>query len=319
MIDIVLATFNGERYLAEQVKSIQRNHVYSEQVARLIIVDDGSTDKTQEIVRLLALTDPKIEWVSNNSKLHGPSNNFSFGLSLTTAEYIMLSDQDDVWLPEKIAVSLSQLQSLAKTSTDLPQLVFSDKLIVDAKLNLISKSYFSLKSISLDWHLKFEQLCQQNVASGCTMLFNRALLVKALPIPAKSYMHDWWLILVASRCGKIKLIKQPLIQYRQHENNSIGAKKISKWRLISEFYSHLHKFEQSFLKTSLQAQAFKKFEENEKIAENYTINALANIQHYDRIKRVKLLLKKTITRSHLFGKIALLIVLLKMKVTAKQY
>ena len=76
MIDIVLATFNGERYIAAQIKSIQNNHTYITQIARLIIVDDGSTDKTQSIVYSLALKDPKIEWLSNSSTLHGPSNNF---------------------------------------------------------------------------------------------------------------------------------------------------------------------------------------------------------------------------------------------------
>ena len=318
MIDIVLATFNGERFLTEQVSSIQKNHSYGEKVARIIIVDDGSTDDTKNIVQLLAASDPKIEWIRNTSALHGPSNNFSFGLSLTTSKYIMLCDQDDIWLPEKIETSFSHIQileeALDKKSSNLPLLVFSDKFIVSDALELISNSYFSLKNIPFDWHHKFHHLCQQNVASGCTMLFNRELLEKALPIPKQAYMHDWWLILVANRCGKVKLIEQPLIQYRQHEKNSIGARRVSKWNLLRYFNSHLAKFEQSFLQTVEQAKAFREFEIKQQLTESDCLSALAYIEHTSRVKRLKLFMNNKITRSHFFGKVALLIVLLKLKV-----
>lgn len=314
MIDIVLATFNGERFLTEQIKSIQNNHSYAEKVARIIVVDDGSTDNTKDIVQLLAASDEKIEWVINTTTLHGPSNNFSFGLSLTTAAYIMLCDQDDIWLPEKIETSFSHIQSLDKTSNNLPLLVFSDKFIVNDTLELICNSYFRLKNIPFDWHHKLHQLCQQNVASGCTMLFNRELLEKALPIPKQAYMHDWWLILVANRCGKVELIEQPLIQYRQHENNSIGARRVSKWNLLRSFNSHLNKFEQSFLQTLEQAKAFREFEIKQQLTESESISALAYIKHKSRGERLTLFMNKKITRSHFFGKVALLIVLIKMKV-----
>lgn len=317
MIDIVLATYNGENYLEAQIKSIQNNDSYQKEVARLIIVDDGSTDKTEDIIKLLAAVDPKIEWIINSSEKHGPSNNFSFGLGLTTADYIMLSDQDDIWLPDKIEVSLSHMNSLEKTSGLLPLLIFSDKEIVNSTLGLICDSYFTLKNIKRNWHLKFEQLCHQNVASGCTMLFNRELLIKALPVPSKAYMHDWWLVLVASRCGKIKLIDQPLIKYRQHDNNSIGARKINKLNLVFSFKSHLDKFEHSFLKTIDQAKAFRDYETAHELDKNETVNALANIPHLSRIERIRLFKGKQVTRSHFLGNFALLIILIKMKVLPK--
>jgi len=316
MIDIVLATFNGELFLKAQIHSIQNNSGYQKLISRFIIVDDGSTDNSLKIVRELAIQDDKIELVINDSEAHGPSQNFAFGLTKTSADYIMLSDQDDIWLPEKIALSLQKMQQLEASSEQekaLPLLVFSDKIIVDASLQVISGSYFELKNISKRWHHEFNRLCQQNVASGCTMLLNRALLNKAMPIPRGAYMHDWWLALVASRCGKLGLINQPLIQYRQHQQNSIGANKRSLWQLFSSFSLHLTKFEQSFLQTSLQAQAFCAFEKKYHLVESNTLKALANIHSYSLRQRMVFFLNKTIRRSHLLGNIALFIVLLKMK------
>ncbi len=324
-IDIVIATFNGELYLEEQIRSIQNNSVYKECVARVIVVDDGSTDKTEEIVHWLAQSDTKIEWLLNTSGKHGPSSNFAFGLSQTTGQYIMLSDQDDIWHPEKIALSIAKITQLADEhitgqeekaqakTIDTPLLVFSDKEIVDEKLELISNSYFDLKNIPRTWYLSFDQLCQQNVISGCTMCFNRALLNKAMPIPQQAYMHDWWLALVASRCGKIALIEKPLIKYRQHANNSIGAQKRSKLSLFSNFFLYLNKFEQSFYSVSAQAKAFSIFEKNNNLKPNQTVMVLSNIGRLSGYKRLKFFFKKIITRSNFSGRIALFIVLIKMK------
>jgi hypothetical protein len=228
----------------------------------------------------------------------------------------MLSDQDDVWLPEKIQLSIDRIKQLEKEFGPrhllVPLLVFSDKEIVDEKLQSICSSYFTLKNIPKNWHVKFEQLCQQNVVSGCTMLFNRALLNKSMPIPEQAYMHDWWLALVASKCGKLELIDKPLIQYRQHANNSIGVNKRSKLNSIARFYQHLKKFEQNFLQIIEQAKAFDSFEQKNGLSKNLTIDALANMHNLSKSQRIVLFINKTLTRSHFFGKIALLIVLVKL-------
>ena len=316
MIDIVLATFNGERYIEQQIKSIQSNHNYKLLVSRLIIVDDGSTDSTEKIVAKLAIDDAKIEWFINTSGKHGAGENFSFGLSKAQSPYIMLSDQDDVWQLDKLVLSQQKMEELesevSQLSDDTPLLVFSDKEVVDDNLNPICSSYFTLKNISKNWYLSFDQLCQQNVISGCTMLFNRALLTKAMPIPHQAYMHDWWLAIVASRCGKIGLIDKPLIKYRQHSNNTIGANQRSKFNLIIHFTQHLKLFENSFLKTIEQAKAFEVFEQENALSENRTISALANIDSSSKSQKLTLFVNKTINRSNLFGRIALLIVLLKI-------
>lgn len=318
MIDIVLATYNGEKFLAEQIRSIQNNSGYDKFVSRLLVIDDGSTDATFSIVKELSLHDKKIVWLTNTSNRHGASNNFAFGLAQTLSPYIMLSDQDDVWLPEKIQLSIDKIKQLEKESGSVPLLVFSDKEIVDEKLQTICSSYFKLRDIPKDWHVKPEQLCQQNVVSGCTMLFNRALLNKAMPIPENAYMHDWWLALVANKCGKLELIDKPLIKYRQHDNNTIGVNKRSKLSLITRFYQHLQQFEQSFLKIVEQAKAFDSFEQKNGLSKSLTIDALANMHNLSKSQRIALFINKTITRSHFFGKVALLIVLLKFNENIKK-
>lgn len=314
MIDIVLATYNGQDFLGEQVSSIQQNSGYHKRVSRLIIVDDGSTDNSKEIIKALARQDSKIEFIENNSGQNGASNNFAFGLSKTSANYIMLCDQDDIWLPHKIERSLQRITSAEEQAgLQTPILVFSDKEIVDQDLNLICNSYFTLKNVTKDWHHKLEQLCQQNVISGCTMLFNRALLECALPIPKRAYMHDWWLALVAAKCGKIEFIDQALIQYRQHDSNTIGANKRSKLNLITRFFYHLTQFEKSIAAVIKQASAFALFEKDNNLLSNKTIKTLASLDKQPRHRRIVFFINKTITRSHFPGRVALLIVLLKMK------
>ena len=314
MIDIVLATYNGDAYLAQQLSSIQHSEHYHQWINRIIVSDDGSSDNTQKIVEQLQKQDSKITWVENTGQTKGPKSNFSFGVGESNANYIMLCDQDDIWLPTKIEKSIQKIKEAEqKLGSQTPILVFSDVQIVDENLNEISPSYFTLKHISKDWYLNFDNLCQQNVVSGCSLICNRALIDKAFPIPESAYMHDWWLAMVASRCGYIGFIDQALMQYRQHDHNNIGANKRTKLDLCQRFLFHLAQFEKSVVQIIKQAQVFKAFEREHNLPANNTIQLLATLEQLGRLQRVKLLTNKSITRSNFAGRIALLIVLLKMK------
>lgn len=322
-IDIVLASYNGSKFITEQIESIQACSGYQPLVRKIIVVDDGSTDNTIAILQQLAAQDSKIELHApsldpNVVANKGASQNFQFGLTLTSAPYIMLCDQDDVWLPEKLESSLYKAKQAETTNNIMtPILVFSDKQIVDEQLNLICGSYFKLKQISKQWYKRFEQLSQQNVASGCTMLFNRALLERAIPIPNHAYMHDWWLVLIASRCGVISLIDKPLIQYRQHQNNTIGARQSSKVDLILQFPSRLNAFQRSVNQVVMQAKAFQQFEKQHGLMSNNTISALSNLPTMTRIERLIAYKQGLVTRSNTAGKIALVLSLLLMKRAGK--
>lgn len=299
-IDIVLATYNGERFIEPQIVSIQHAFHYSALVARIIIVDDGSTDHTRQIVARLQKHDARIEWHTNPGPQYGPRANFGYGLSLTSADYIMLSDQDDIWHPAKITRSLQAIEQ-----RDQPALVFTDKRIVDEQLNEICPSFFQLRNISHQWHHGTERLLQQNVASGCTMLFNRALLQHALPIPSAAFMHDWWLILVAKMCGCIVFIDAPLIDYRQHRHNSIGARSYGVFYLVRHFFSHFKRFQTNFWRSVVQAEALSQRFNNTHLSDI----PFAHLTRYTYWQRLRLWAQGKIKQHNWKGQIALLLTL----------
>ncbi|WED24150.1 glycosyltransferase family 2 protein [Vibrio sp. JC009] len=317
MIDIILATYNGEKYVEQQLKSIQNNVDYDKLISRVIVVDDGSQDGTTDIVKVLAASDNKIVLEKNISGAHGACENFAFGISLSDANYIMLCDQDDIWLKDKISLSFSRMIEAEKRNPDKPILVFSDKQIVDENLNLICDSYFQLKKIDKGWHHSFDRLLHQNVISGCTMLFNRKLSQIAQPIPSDCYMHDWWISLFASKFGQIEFIDKPLIQYRQHANNTIGARQKG-LTLVTNFFYHLDSFEGSFRKTAQQAKLFKERVEmpghKKQDQATDTLIALATVEQQSIVERLKYFNSNTITRSNAFGRFALFLTLIRLPV-----
>ncbi|OIQ25369.1 glycosyltransferase family 2 protein [uncultured Vibrio sp.] len=315
-IDIVLATYNGERYLKEQIESIQSNQQYDMLVDRLIVVDDGSTDGTKQIVSAMAQVDDRIEWHLNQSGTRGTAANFSFGLTLSTAPYLFLCDQDDVWLQHKITTSHSALLALENNDQNEPALVFSDKNIVDDSLKLLCSSYFKLKRIDYSWHKTFSQLLQQNVASGCTMHFNQALLSQSIPMPKKAYMHDWWLVLMASQYGKIELIPEPLILYRQHDKNVVGAKANSIFSRVFRARAGWTGFKKSFQKIQDQASALSLYKDGIE-SDNLTLKALVEFYHLSRRQRLGAINNKILTRSNFIGRCALFVLALMTPVEHK--
>lgn len=314
VIDIVLACYNGEQYISEQIRSIQNSYGYADLVHRFIICDDGSIDDTISVVKSLLKTDQKLELHYNKSGVSGASANFSYALSLTTSDYIVLADQDDIWHPQKLRKqhSLMVLQQ--------PCLVFSDKQIVNDQLEQLCSSYFELKNISKDWHHDITNLAQQNVVSGCVSMVNRALLDLSMPISKDAYMHDWWLALHAKAFGHLRFIDESLIQYRQHSNNTIGAKKRSFTTLLTQLPKEFNLFERSVKQVIQQSQAFYsqlEIQASKGVAHSLTdgqyekLNIIATI--FEKPKRQRLIhwLKRDVTRSTIAARLALLIVLLK--------
>ena len=191
-IDVVLATFNGQAYIQQQIESIQRCEGYATLVSRILVLDDSSSDATAAMVTQLATMDTKIIFIANGAQRLGCAMNFARGLELSTAPYVMFSDQDDVWLPEKICLSLQSLQDREQQcGDDVPVLLFSDLRVVDDNLNIMAESFWDYQGCTATWSHRFKQLLVQNVAAGCTMIFNRALINKATPLPTQAIMHDW--------------------------------------------------------------------------------------------------------------------------------
>lgn len=232
-IDILLATYNGARFLAEQLDSLfnQTNQDWT-----LIVHDDGSMDETVEIVKSYQVRNPsRIVLIEDDIKTGGAKNNFSHLIQFSISEYVMFCDQDDVWLSNKIELTLNQMLKLENTYPNKPILVHTDLVVVDKKLNEIAPSMFNYQKISKS--PSFEELLVQNNVTGCTMMINKKAREDSLPIPKDAIMHDWWIALISmANRGHVALLDKPTILYRQHQSNSVGAQKVSLLFFLQKFF-----------------------------------------------------------------------------------
>lgn len=250
LIDILMATYNGERFVGEQIESIQAQTYKN---WHLLVSDDCSSDGTLCLVRRYASEDGRIRIVSEGVKHGGARENFFNLMRFSDAPYCMFCDQDDVWLSEKIEKSLVEIRRLEKRyGTDVPLLVFCDMKVVDEKLNVTHDS-FERSSHFDPKRLAFRQLLAHNVAAGCCMLFNSVLLeVCRRTDGSGAEMHDWWAMLAASAFGHIAFVDDSLSLYRQHGDNEVGANEYSPVnRVMNRGY-----MSQQFVLSTVQAGAF---------------------------------------------------------------
>lgn len=207
MISVCVATYNGENYIKEQIDSILCQLSKEDEI---IISDDGSTDSTLEILK--SYKDCRIKILHhkhNTSYTHSAdytTHNFENALLHAKGEYIFLSDQDDVWLANKVEVMKTKLQDYG--------LVVSDCMVVDSRLNVIYPSYFAIhrtkKGIFNNLYI--------NAFHGACMAFRKEILNQAIPFPNSDVGHDFWLGLIATHYYSVEFINQPLILYRRHNN-----------------------------------------------------------------------------------------------------
>lgn len=220
MVSLLMSSFNGGEYIGEQLASIQSQTF---QDWKLLIRDDGSTDNTREIIREYAARDSRILLVEDNLGNLRPSKSFMRLCTYVDTPFFMFSDQDDVWLPNKVELALSRL-----TDTSEPQAIFTDLHVVDGSLDKISESFMRYSRFDPIAGTDLFHAIFQNVVVGCTMGGNRSLLeisgLSAGRFPDAAMMHDWWLALVAVCFGKLTYIDKPTLLYRQHGKNSLGAK-----------------------------------------------------------------------------------------------
>lgn len=234
MFCIALATYNGERFLPELLTSIQ------EQTFRswiLLVRDDGSTDGTLSILKERAARDARIELLSSEEQL-GPSLNFGRIMRVALnreASYLAFADQDDVWQPEKLATQLRAIEDAeTQHGVETPMLVHSDVSVVNETLQTIDPSFRKFSRRHLNTTDPLSTLLAHNFVIGCSTVVNKALLKVAVPVPESAFMHDWWVALLAASAGKLIDIDKPLVQYRQHNSNSIGAGRSSYFRALVE-------------------------------------------------------------------------------------
>jgi len=250
-VDILLAVYNGEMYLEQQLLSIREQ---THKNWKLLVRDDGSSDGSMKIIEKY-LGELNIEIITDKMGSLGATGNFSALLKHSDASYIMFCDQDDVWHSNKIEIMLSELKRSEKTyGLEMPLLLFSDLSIVDKNLKLIASSLWNHIGLNPE-KIEFGSLLVQNPAWGCTICFNRSLANVVGEIPRGAILHDRWLMLAAAAFGKISHIPQSTIQYRQHEKNASEVSKASfiSWTSIHNKYKKSITDKETFI---LQATCF---------------------------------------------------------------
>ena len=233
-IAILLATYNGEQYLAQQIDSLL-SQTYKGWT--LYIHDDGSTDKTASII------DSYCDKHDNISSMDypptgGAKNNFLSLLQRIEADYYMFCDQDDIWDEKKIEIEIDRMHEMESTYGDIPLLVFSDLRVVDNALNEMSPSMWREGGVNPEYLCSFDKGSVFEFVTGCTMLFNDKAKRCVSFNANKALMHDSWIACCVLKAnGIINGINKPLVNYRQHGDNTLGA---TSWASHGILYKLLH-------------------------------------------------------------------------------
>tara|TARA_R110002111_G_scaffold262694_1_gene340155 strand:- start:85307 stop:86296 length:990 start_codon:yes stop_codon:yes gene_type:complete len=231
---IAMGIYNGSSFLEQQLQSIlDQGH----QNWLVLAGDDASQDNSTEVVSRYLSEQISIQQSEKNQGVVGNFNQLLSAALKTPSEYIALSDQDDVWKEEKLQEQLHLMRQLESQNPGKPVLVHSDMEVVDRELQQIAPSFMRFQGVRQEDENPLRILLVQNFVTGCTVLMNRRLLEIALPLPEHTLMHDWWLALCAATMGKIGFVPMPLVKYRQHGNNEVGAKP---WHRLVNPLRHNH-------------------------------------------------------------------------------
>ena len=296
-IAILLATYQGEKFIRQQLESLlsQTNKNW-----KAFIHDDGSKDNTVEIVSEFCQKYPDYFSLIKGPGCGGAKENFFFLTKMVESEIYMFCDQDDVWKSNKVQITLDEMEKRAVK--EKPCLVFTDLVVVDSHLKVIDKSMSHYQCLSCEKY-GLNRAIIQNVVTGCTMMINRCLrdmMIKKCDYK-KILMHDWWAALIANAFGEIYYINVPTILYRQHTDNSVGAKKTFSIENMKGIINNQCKVKNALKGTRVQASEFYRVF-GVKICNDY-----AELGKMPKIKRVFFYFKNGVLKSSLIRNIGLII------------
>lgn len=214
MISVCIATYNGERFIREQIDSILRQLSSDDEI---IVSDDGSTDNTFYIIN--SIDDKRIRVIEGPRK-QSPTSNFECALKASKGDFIFMSDQDDVWKPNKVKICMEWLQRY--------DCVVSDAEVTDSSLNPLYPSLYAIMQVRQG---RIYNTIWKNGYTGCCMAFRRNVLEASLPFPKDIPMHDIWIGNVAAYKYNVKFIPDTLIYFRRHEDTTSCNGKGSKYSI----------------------------------------------------------------------------------------
>lgn len=297
MVAILLATYNGEKFLPQVLDSIL-NQTF--QNFKIFVHDDGSTDGTVELLAKYAERHPQKFVILEFPPMLSPKSNFLALMKNVNSELYMFADQDDIWNEEKIMTLVGEYKK--KEDLSKPILFFSDMDVIDSNSRLIASSFY--RYCNLNPTIKeLNQVIAQNMIPGCTMMFNKKLRDEAIKFTNESSIihHDWWITCVAAATGKIQFVDKKLLQYRLHANNVVGAKRDNRFYEIKLL---IHKIKnkqiseskirtERFVKQSLELKNVEISSEKNK----ELIKDLAGFADSNKLKRLQLFMRHRITRN----------------------
>jgi len=223
-IYILLATYNGEKFIREQINSLI-NQTY--QNWELIIHDDNSKDNTVSIIKEYTSIYPdKIKFLNDDISTGGAKENFTYLLNNIddNYDYVMFCDQDDVWLENKIEITLNKMVQVEEINRNKPVLVHTDLYLFHSVVENNYERFMAQQSLNSNFN-SLNRLFMQNIVTGCTMMINKNCINSLKEIPKEAIMHDWWIAIFVSVFGKICFLDEATILYRQHDDNTVGAQK----------------------------------------------------------------------------------------------
>lgn len=285
MVEVLLACYNGEKYLQEQLDSLIKQD-YENLI--ITIRNDGSTDSTANILADYADKYPdKIKILNDTQNSGSACKSFIKLIGEATGDYVMFCDHDDVWMENKITTTIAAMQAAETVCPDLPLLVHTDLIPTDENLKPLSDSFTKSQRLFPEKN-KLNDLLAQNSVTGCTVMINSELLSLLKTMPQYVLMHDWWAALTAAAFGKVVYLDVATMLYRQHGNNAVGAvsssgayvkdrKNTAKQRIISSY-------EQAML--LYDTYGYKLSENNKRLILEY-----ADCKNKKKLSRIKTIFK----------------------------
>lgn len=289
-VSVLLASYNSERYIGELMESIL-NQTHGD--FTLFVRDDCSFDNTRRIVARFAEQDSRVKIIQNDTPSGSAGANF-FQLLKQSAlgDYIFFADADDVWLPQKIERTLAALRALEdKRGAQTPLLAHCDLRVVDQDLGEIASSMWRYEKLSPARRSLRELLCQNNI-TGCATAINRAAADKVGAVPAFAVMHDWWFGLVCAAFGEIAVIDEPLILYRQHGANQVGAYNARDVAASLKKLGRREALKATYLKMFRQAGEFAETYREQLSPEQYELcTQYAGMEHLGKAQKIARIVK----------------------------
>jgi glycosyltransferase involved in cell wall biosynthesis len=300
-VSILLATFNGASFLKDQIESILVQD-YNDWL--LFVSDDGSVDGTIKIIEEYRKKYKDKIILIKNTHCYGNARDNFFNLLLNVSgELFFFCDQDDCWEKNKLSNLIEAYSALSENEKKKPILIHSDLMVVDENMNMLAKSFFKLSNIN-PYKDKLRNIIVQNIVTGCTMMINKQLKDMIFPykdLNKQIIMHDWFCALVASAFGKIICINKPLVKYRQHNNNSIGAKNVREIKYLLNRIKSSSIIKANIESTQKQAEIFcRMYESKLSFTDRKVINGYASIKKLIKICRIFFIVRNSFLKNSLF-------------------